>query len=250
MAKKSKQFVAKNYRLMSNNTPLAYMLSSHNSKRSSLLHFDDSTGENRALRYARNQKSPFEDEQDGNVIMEPIIFEDGFLHVPKNNQVLQHFLALHPGNGQVFEEINDQRDAQEDLEMANIELDAQIEARSLSVEKLVTVGRVLLGSNVENMSTAELKRDVLVYAKNYPHDFMEVLNDPTLQVQEDVVMLFQTGKLMLRNNGKDIYFNLKNNKKKMLTVPFGEEPEYMVASFLQSDDGIEVYKTLKKLLKD
>jgi len=79
---------------------------------------------------------------------------------------------------------------------------------------------------------------------------MEVLNDPTLQVQEDVVMLFQTGKLMLRNNGKDIYFNLKNNKKKMLSVPFGEEPEYMVASFLQSDDGIEVYKTLKKLLKD
>jgi len=35
--------------------------------------------ENRPLRYARNQKSPFEDEQDGNVILEPIVFEDGML---------------------------------------------------------------------------------------------------------------------------------------------------------------------------
>tara|TARA_R110002012_G_scaffold60836_3_gene159355 strand:+ start:76 stop:828 length:753 start_codon:yes stop_codon:yes gene_type:complete len=246
---KTKKFVAKNYKLKSNSTPLAYMLSSHNSKRSSLLHFDEETGTNRPLRYARNQKSCFEDEQDGNVIMEPIIFEDGFLHVPKNNQVLQQFLQYHPGNGQVFEEINDQKDAAEDLEMENIVLDAQIAARSLDLNKLVQVGRVLLGGDVDTLSTAELKRDVLVYSRNYPTDFMEVINDPTLQVQEDVVLFFQNGLITLRNNGKDIYFNLKDNKKKLIAVPYGEDAEYIMSDYFQTDDGLEIYKYLKKMLK-
>ena len=53
-------------------------------RRFPLLWFDEEKGENRALRYARNQKSPFEDEQDGNAIVEPVIFEDGFLRVPRS----------------------------------------------------------------------------------------------------------------------------------------------------------------------
>ena len=32
----------------------------------------------------------------------------------------------------------------------------------------------------------------------------------------------------------------------MLTVPFGEDPYYIVASYFQSDEGIESYKMLKK----
>jgi len=32
----------------------------------------------------------------------------------------------------------------------------------------------------------------------------------------------------------------------MLTVPFGESRDYIVASFLQSDDGIEALKMLEK----
>jgi hypothetical protein len=36
----------------------------------------------------------------------------------------------------------------------------------------------------------------------------------------------------------------------MLTVPFGEDPMYIVSSYLQSDDGIESLKMLEKLLED
>tara|TARA_R110000744_G_scaffold203446_3_gene322284 strand:+ start:77 stop:820 length:744 start_codon:yes stop_codon:yes gene_type:complete len=246
--KKSKKIVAKNYKLKANATPLAYMLSSHHSKRSNLLYFDEDSGTNRALCYARNQKSPFQDEHDGNAILEPIVFEDGFLHVIKQNQVLQEFLNYHPGNGTIFEEVNQARDAQEELDVENLILEAQLQARDLSIEKLATIGRVLIGANADAMSTAELKRDVLVFARNNPMEFMEVLEDPTLQVQDDVVLFFQNGLLALRNKGKDIYFNTKTNKKKMLSVPFGEEPEYMVANYFMSDDGIEVYKVLKKSL--
>ena len=96
-----------------------------------LLYFDEETGINRPLRYARNQNSPFQDEQDDNAILEPIVFEDGFLFVPKNNQVLQKFLSSHPANGSIFVEINKKKEAQDVVDNLNAEVDALIEARQL-----------------------------------------------------------------------------------------------------------------------
>ena len=104
--KNKKIYVDKTYRLKREAAPLTFMLASHNTKRKPLLYFDEDSGTNRALRYARNQKSPFEDEQDGNAILEPVIFEDGMLHVPKNNQVLQEFLYYHPSRDSIYEEVN------------------------------------------------------------------------------------------------------------------------------------------------
>ena len=120
MATKKVEYKAKSYRLKGDMAPLSYMLSSRHSQRSPLLHFDEETGVNQPLRYARNQKSPFENEQDGNAILEPVIFEDGFLRVPKSNQILQRFLSLHPHNGVKFKELDNSRDAKEVVENINI----------------------------------------------------------------------------------------------------------------------------------
>ena len=100
--KKQQKYVDKFYRLKKDAAPLSFMLQTKHTKRSPLLHFDPETGQNRALRYARNQKSPYEDEQDGNVILEPIIFEDGMLRVGKENQVLQQILYLHQYNDKIL----------------------------------------------------------------------------------------------------------------------------------------------------
>ena len=115
-----KQAVLKDrtYRLLGATAPLSYSLNTRNSRRKPLLHFDGQS--NRALRYASNQQTPFEDDQDGNAILEPIVFEDGMLSVSKENQVLQKFLELHPSNGYVFEEIKD-----EDLRRAFLEYGAE-----------------------------------------------------------------------------------------------------------------------------
>ena len=83
--KKPKTTVTKQYKLKRDVAPLCFMLNSHHNKRSPLLYFDEESGVNKPLRYARNQKSPFEEEQDGNAIMEPIVFEDGFLTVDRTN---------------------------------------------------------------------------------------------------------------------------------------------------------------------
>jgi hypothetical protein len=228
--------------------PLSYMLPSKNTSRHNLFYFDEETNTNRALRYAKNQKSPFEDEQDGNLILEPIVFVDGALKVPKNNPVLQKFLSYHPDNGSIFEEVNTEKDASSDIEKLNFELDAQLAARDLSVEQLETVARVLLGSKIDKMSTAELKRDVLIYSKRYPKEFLEMLNDPMLELQNTVAKILGNNLLTLRNKNRDVYYNLAQNKKKLLTVPYGEDPVFILASFFQSDEGIEVLRLLEKNL--
>tara|TARA_R110000822_G_scaffold42798_3_gene116033 strand:- start:7433 stop:8191 length:759 start_codon:yes stop_codon:yes gene_type:complete len=249
--KKKANYVTKIYKLTGNKAPLSYMLSSRHSQRSPLLYFDEEQGVNRPLRYARNQKSPFEDKQDGNAILEPIVFDDGMLVAQKEDQVLQEFLHYHPGNGKVFVEVNKEQDALDELSDAESVLEAQIIAKELSsnTQKLLQVSRVLLGNVVDNMTIPELKRDLLIYSKNNPEDFINTINDPMLQLQDDVYQIFKAGFLQTRNNGKEVYYNLPNNKKRLISVPFGEDANWIVGSFFQSDEGVEIYKLLKNRLK-
>lgn len=239
--------VDKVYKLKIGN-PLSYTLASRNHPRFPLMWFDEKNNVNRALRYCTNQKSPFEDEQDGNFIIEPIIFEDGFLRVPKNNPVLQEFLHYHPLNGTIFAEVDKEKDAAAEVEDLNLEVEALIEARQLSLDQIETLTRVMFGKDPSTVSTAELKRDILVFAKRDPKEFLNILNDPELKFQAKVRLLFENKLLILRNGDKEVWFNTATNKKKMLSVPFGEDPYEMVAHYLQSDEGIDSLKMLEAVL--
>ena len=242
------QRVDKVYKLTRNAAPLSFMLATRHTRRFPLLWVDPETGINRELRYARNQATPFVDEQDGNAIIEPVVFEDGFLRVSKNNQVLQKFLDVHPHNGVKFKELDKSKDAQEIVENINIELDAMIEARSLSIQQLETLTRVLFSKDPSRISTDEMKRDILVYAKREPREFMSLVNDPVLKLQATVHKLFEEGFIKYRNKNKEVWFNTKTNKTRMCTIPYGEDPIYIVSSYFQTDDGVESLKILKQLL--
>lgn len=246
--KKIEKSVDKVYKLRRDEAPLSFMIPTRNSAQFPLLYFDEETNSNRALRYARNQKTPFEDEQDGNIILEPIIFEDGFLSVPRTNPVLQQFLYYHPLNGVKFEEVNQERDASKEVERFNQEVDALIAAREMTLDQLEMVSRVLYNKDVSTISTAELRRDVLVYAKTNPSSFIDIMNDPSLKLNSTVALFFDKGLLAFRKNKKEVWFNTNTNKTKMLNVPYGEDPMSIVSSFLQSDEGIDNYKILEKLL--
>ena len=235
------------YRLI-NGSPLSYTLSSRNHPRYPLMWYDEANNQNRALRYASNQKSPFEDAQDGNAIIEPIVFEDGLLSVPKKNPVLQEFLSYHPMNGVVFVEVDKEKEAHVEVEDLNVEVDALIAARGLSIEQIEMLTRVMFGKDPSIISTAELKRDMLVFAKQDPRGFLSILNDPELQYQDQVRVFFEKNFLALRNNGKDIYFNTPTNKKKMCSVPFGEDAYDIASHFLRSDEGIDALKMLETIV--
>ena len=232
------------YLLKGDASPLSYYIASKDTPRRRLLYYNEETNSNHPLRYARNSNSPFQEEQDANVILEPIVFEDGVLNVPKNNPVLQEFLHYHPGNGGEFYEFDNENDAQKDMMILYDQLDAQLAARDLDVSTLESVARLLMGSNVESMKTSELKRDVMMFAKRYPQDFMEAINDPALKVTNIAARAMSDGYLSYRNNKKEIFYNLKDNKKKLMTIPFGEDPLYVLSSYLQSDEGLDLYKYL------
>jgi|TARA_R100000149_G_C5852143_1_gene120517 hypothetical protein len=246
--KKQKEFKSRVYRLTRGAAPLSFMLPSKSSKRRPLLYFDEETGENREIRYATNQQSPFKDEQDGNAIVTPIIFESGLLRVPKQNQALQRFLAYHPLNGRKFEEVDTAKDAAREVESLNTEVDALIAAKQMDVEEMEAVGRVILKGDVTKMSSSELKRDILVYARNYPADFLQVIDDPALKLHSTIQKFFEEGLLSYRNKKKDVYFNLPSNKKRLVTIPFGEEPLHVLASYFKTDEGVEKLEYLEKQL--
>ena len=237
------------YILKSKSTPLSFMLASRNTRRFPLMYFDEDKGVNRSLRYARNQKTPFEDEQDDNAILEPVVFEDGFLRVSKNNPVLQWFLSLHPGFGKVFEEVNTEKDAVQDVYNMDVELDAEIAAREMSIDVAESIARVIMGADVSRMTSAEIKRDIRMYSRRNPVEFLEMLDDPMIKLQSLSQRALDENILILKNKGRDVYFNLKDNKKKMITVPFEEKPVTAIAAYLQTDEGIEVMSMLEKKLK-
>ena len=236
------------YRLTSQATPLSFMLAARNTRRSPLMYWDGKV--NRPLRYSPNQKTPFEDDQDKNVILEPIVFEDGFLNVPRTNPVLQEFLSFHPGNGGVFVEVDTAKDAAKEVKELNYEVDALIAAKDMNIRMAESICRTLLGADVSRMSTAEIRRDLLVYARQHPQDLLNALDDPGLQIKDIASQAMQQGLLQFRNQKRDVYFNLPKNKKRMMAIPFNEEPMGAISSFFQTDEGIEVHMMLEKKLNE
>ena len=234
------------YKLTRNRAPLSCIIPSRSSRNAALLYFDEEQGVNRALRYSINQKSCFEDEQDGNVVVTPIIFEDGMLRVPKTNPILQEFLHYHPLNGKKFVEVDYGKDAETEVEQLNTEVDALIQAKSLSIEQLENIARVLFNKDVSKITTAELKRDVLIFARQNPTTFLNIVSDPKLKLQSTVQQFFDNKLIAFRNKKREVYFNLENNKKRLTTIPFGVDPYQYLADWFQSDDGVEILAFLEK----
>ena len=234
------------YKLTRDRAPLSCIIPSRNTPRNPLLYFDEEKGYNRALRYARNQKTCFEDEQDGKAIVEPVIFTDGLLRVPKTNPVLQQFLHYHPLNGKKFVEVDYSVNAAKQVEVFNAEVDALVEAKTMGIEQLESIGRVLFSRDVSLVSTAELRRDVMIFARQNPSAFLNAINDPTVKVQSQVQKFFDDKILQFRPKNREVYFNLEGNKKRMIKVPFGIERNEFLAQWFTTDDGVEVLAFLEK----
>ena len=244
--KQSNQLKDRVFILTKDKAPLSYTLPSRNTRRFSLLHFDGST--NRALRYSRNQKSVFEDEQDDKAILEPIIFEDGVLVVPSNNPILGKFMDLHPLNGDVFRELNTEREATKDIEELNIELDAQIAARSLELDTMLSIAQLLYGSVIDTMTTPEIKRDILLYARQYPKEFLEMIADPDLQDTAMASKALDAGMFTLRNNNKEIWFNIPGNKRKLTNLQPGDDAVSVLSIYFESEEGATIAEIVKSKL--
>ena len=238
----------RNYYLLNNKSPLTYTLRSKHTGRFPLMHFDEEKGYQRELRYASNQKSVFTDEQQGMSTLEHVVFKDGTLHVPKEKQNLQKLLSLyHPDRNKKFAELDRVQDAEDDIDIIEAEFEAISLAREIDIEHCEAILRVEQGSKVSKMSSKEIKRDLLIFAKRNPLLFLELANDDNVELRNFAIKAVEARVIKLSADQRS--FSWASNGKKLMTVPFEENPYSAFAVWLKTDDGVEVYKSIDKKLK-
>ena len=167
------------YLLRGQGKPLSYIIKSAN-----IYWFDEEKGYERELKYCSNQRTPFVDEMKGDQRLEHIVFRAGILNVPKEKVVLQKLLSLyHPHLNKLYKEFKPVEDAVTQLDQLETETEALISAKNLDIDMAEAVLRVELGSKVSEMSSKELKRDLLLYAKKNPGLFLELVNDDNVALR-------------------------------------------------------------------
>ncbi|MCP4323067.1 MAG: hypothetical protein GY787_14720 [Alteromonadales bacterium] len=235
----------RNYYLLHGKTPLTYTITSKHTRRFPLLWFDEEQGRQRELRYATNQSSPFVDEQNGQVTLEHIVFNDGALHVPKEKQSLQKLLSLyHPMKGKRFAEINNVETAKDEIEDIELEIYALTAAQGIEIEQAEAILRVEQGSSVSNLSSKEIKRDILIFAKNNPRLFIDLANDENVILRNFAIKAVELGIMKLDADQRT--FKWGSNGRKLMTVPFEENPYSAMAAYFKTDEGLQVYKSIEK----
>jgi hypothetical protein len=230
------------YYLTRGQKPLSRMI-----KAAGIFYFDEEKGYERELKYCENQKTVFVDEMQGDQRMSHIIFRNGALSVPRNKQTLQKLLSLyHPHRNSIFEEWKPQVQAASEVENIETEIEALNAAINLDIDMAEAVMRVEVGSKVSEMSSKELKRDLLVYAKKNPMLFLELVNDENVVLRNFGIKATEIGILNLSPDQRT--FSWGSNNRKLMNVPFDEHPYSALAAWFKTDEGMEVYSNIEKRL--
>lgn len=235
------------YFLKNNRRPLIFTIPAKHSARKPLLFFDQETGMQKELRYATNQNSPFVEEQKGTATLGRIAFKDGQLFVPKEQTSLQKLLSLyHPLRNQLYYEYNPVEESVNELDYINLEIDALILAKQLEINQIEAILRAEFGSKIDKLSSSELKRDVLIFAKRNPVLFIELANDENVELRNIGIKATQQGIIKLSSDQRT--FSYGETDRKLMTVPFDEHPYSALAAWFKTDEGMEVYKHITKKL--
>ena len=217
-------------------------------RRKNLYWFDEEKGYQREMAYTVNQKSPFVDEFKGRVRPGHIIFRDGFLFVEKEDTVLQKLLSIyHPELNQVYREVDNEKDAESDLDVFELELDALNAAAELDVEQMEAIMRAEIGSKVSKMKSKELRRDTLLFARENPALFLELVKDDNIHLRNLGIKAVEAGILTLSEDSRT--FMAGKEKRKLFEVPFDEHPYTALAAWFKTDEGLKVLKSIEKKLK-
>ena len=224
-------------------SPLTYSI-----KSTGVYWFDEEKGYERELKYTQNQKTPFVDEFKGDSRLEHITFMDGVLSVPKEKQTLQMFLELSPDNGKVYKEFDTVKIATDELQDLELEIEALTIAKTLEIDMAEAIMRVEIGSEVSNMSSKELKRDLFLFAKSNPALFLELVTDDNVQLRNFGIKATEANIIKLSQDQRS--FTWFSNGRKVMTVPFDEHPYSALAVFFKTDEGMEIYSNIEKRLKD
>ena len=127
-----------------------------------------------------------------------------------------------------------------------MEIEALNAARSIDIDQAEAILRVEKGSEVNTMSSKELKRDILLFAKQDPKLFMDLAKDENVMLRNIAIRASEEGIILLSQDQRT--FTWGSNGRKLMNVPFDENPYSAFAAFLKTDEGVEIYKSIDKKL--
>jgi len=230
------------YYLANNMSPLTLKL-----KTSNLFWYDKEKGYERQIMYSRNQKTVFVDEMKGVIRPGHVVFADGVLYVPKEKQTLQKFLSLyHPHLDTIYHEKDSVSEAKDEVENIMEEVEALNIAMKIDIDMAEAVMRAEIGSEVSNLSSKELKRDLLVFAKNNPRLFVNLVSDENIHLRNIGIKAVESGIIRISQDQRS--FHWSSNDRKLMTVPFDEHPYSALAQWFKTDEGMNVLASIEKRL--
>ena len=228
-AKSEDTSVDRTYVLLSRKTPIQFFLRNRHKKSSPLQYFDEEEKLRRSLVYSTNQISIFEDEQQGDVILGSIIFKNGKLIVPKTNPQLQKFMEITPDNGIVFQEFRPDEIAEKQLTSIELEMEALQTAMSLTISEIESIALSVYGSSILNKKTAEIKRDIFLYAKQNPQAFLNIASDDLTKLKGLAVRATELNLAQYKGNA------FYNGETLLCKVPFDESDKFNTLSRWMND---------------
>ena len=207
--------------------------------------FDEEKGYERELKHTSNQRTCFVDEMKGDQRMEHIIFRSGFLMVPKEKTVLQKLLSLyHPDRDVLYYEDKPVAKAKNQIAWLEMEIEALNAARDISVDLAEAIMRAEIGSKVSELSSKELRRDLLLFARKNPQLMLELVNDKNVQLRNFGIKA--TEMRIIKLSADQRTFTWGSNDRKLMTVPFDEHPYSALAAWFKTDEGMEIYSNIEK----
>jgi len=232
------------YTLKGGKKPLSRMI-----KSADIYYFDEEKGYERELKYCQNQKTSFVDEMKGDQRLEHIIFRSGNLFVEKEKTTLQKLLSLyHPHRNTIYQEYKPEGIAADEIDTLNIQVDALVAARNIDIDMAEAIMRVEKGSEVSKLSSKELKRDLLVFARNNPKLFLELADDENVMLRNFGIRAVEAGILRLSSDQRNFMWG--SNGRKLMVIPFDEHPYTALAHWFKTDEGMEIYSNIEKRLNE
>ena len=228
------------YFLKNNESPVSRSI-----KAANIFWFDEKQGYERELKYCENQRTCFVDEMKGDQRLAHIVFRNGVLQVPKNKQQLQKLLSLyHPHKDVLYKEYKPAEVAADEIDILEMEVEALVVARDIDIDMAEAIMRVEIGSKVSELSSKELKRDLLLYAKRNPVLFLELVNDDNVELRNFGIKATELGIIKLSQDQRT--FSWGTNNRKLMNVPFDEHPYTALAHWFKTDEGMEIYSNIEK----
>jgi hypothetical protein len=230
------------YFLKGNKKPLSRSVKSAN-----IFYFDEEKGYERELKYCQNQKTPFVDEMTGDQRLEHIVFRSGTLFVEKEKTVLQKLLSLyHPHRDKIYQEYKPAKLAEEEIDVLEMQVEALVAARNIDIDMAEAIMRAEVGSKVAELSSKELRRDTLVFAKKNPKLFLELADDENVLLRNFGIRAVENGILRLSTDQRNFLWG--SNGRQIMTVPFDEHPYTALAHWFKTDEGMEIFRNIEKRL--